>query len=50
LKAAIALDKDHPKVLEQASRLQKVMGGALDSLTPKLKEVIQPELSDVTTA
>ncbi|KAL2262079.1 hypothetical protein VTK26DRAFT_2541 [Humicola hyalothermophila] len=50
LKAAVALDKDHPKVLEQASRLQKAIGGAVDSLVPKLKEVIVPELSSVPGA
>ena len=50
LKAALALDKDHPKVLEQASRLQKAVGGALDSLAPKLKEVMQPELASVAAA
>lgn len=50
LKAALGLDKNHPKVLEQAARLRRAIAEALDSLSPKLKEVIQPELSGVPGA
>ncbi|GAB1318583.1 NMDA receptor-regulated protein 1-domain-containing protein [Madurella fahalii] len=49
LKAALALDKDHAKVQEQAARLQKAVGGIVDSLAPKLQEVIRPELAAVST-
>ncbi|KAK4227430.1 NMDA receptor-regulated protein 1-domain-containing protein [Podospora fimiseda] len=47
LKAALALNKDHPKVLEQASKFHKVIANALDSLSPKVQEVIKAELSGV---
>lgn len=50
LKAALALDKDHPKVVEQAARLRKAVGDSMDSLAPKLKEVIEPELAAVASA
>ena len=50
LKAALALNKDHPKVLEQATRLRKALGGAMDSLAPKVKEVIESELVAVPGA
>lgn len=50
MKAALALDKDHPKVVEQAARLRKAVGDSMDSLAPKLKEVIEPELAAVASA
>lgn len=50
LKAALALNKDHPKLPDQASRLRKALDGALGSLAPKVKEVIESELSGVPGA
>ncbi|EAQ88423.1 hypothetical protein CHGG_05042 [Chaetomium globosum CBS 148.51] len=50
LKASLALDKDHPKVSEQAARLRKALEGAVDSLAPKAKEVIESELATVPGA
>ncbi|KAK3352830.1 NMDA receptor-regulated protein 1-domain-containing protein [Lasiosphaeria hispida] len=40
LKAALALDKDDPRVQEQAVRLRKAVDPVLASLAPKLQEVI----------
>ncbi|KAK3292065.1 NMDA receptor-regulated protein 1-domain-containing protein [Chaetomium fimeti] len=50
LKASLALDKDHPKVPEQATRLRKALEGAMGSLAPKVKEVIESELAAVPGA
>ncbi|KAK4152061.1 hypothetical protein C8A00DRAFT_44835 [Chaetomidium leptoderma] len=50
LKAALAINKGHPKVLEQATRLRKALGGDLGSLAPKVKEVIESELASVPGA
>jgi peptide alpha-N-acetyltransferase len=50
LKAALAINEKHPKVLEQATELRKALAGAQDSLAPKLKEVIQSELAGVPGA
>jgi peptide alpha-N-acetyltransferase len=50
LKAALALNKDHPKVLEQAAALRKALDGSLASLPPKVKEVIESELAAVPGA
>ncbi|KAK4188409.1 N-terminal acetyltransferase [Podospora australis] len=50
LKAATALDKDHPKVLEQANKLRKTIDEVLDSLSPKTQEVIKSELATVPGA
>lgn len=50
LKAAAALDKDHPKILEQASKLRKAIDGVLNNLSPKTQEVIRSELATVPGA
>ncbi|KAK3991022.1 N-alpha-acetyltransferase 15, NatA auxiliary subunit [Cladorrhinum sp. PSN332] len=50
LKAALALNKEHPKVLEQASRFHKLISDSLDSLSPKVQEVIKAELTTVPGA
>jgi peptide alpha-N-acetyltransferase len=50
LKASLALDKDHPKVSKQATRLRKALEGAIGSLAPKVKEVIESELAAVPGA
>lgn len=50
LKAALAINKDHPKVPEQAAALRKALDGSLGSLAPKAKEVIESELSTVPGA
>jgi peptide alpha-N-acetyltransferase len=50
LKAALAINKDHPKVSDQAARLRKALDGAVGSLAPKVKEVIESELSTVPGA
>ncbi|KAL2267852.1 hypothetical protein VTJ83DRAFT_5129 [Remersonia thermophila] len=50
LKASIALNKDHPKIPDQAARLRREVSGALDSLPPKAKEVIEAELAAVPGA
>jgi peptide alpha-N-acetyltransferase len=50
LKAALALDKDHPKVLDQATRLRKALCDVLETVAPKLKAVIQEELAGVPGA
>ncbi|KAL2176997.1 NMDA receptor-regulated protein 1-domain-containing protein [Thermothelomyces heterothallicus CBS 202.75] len=50
LKAALAINKDHPKILEQAVRLRKALDGAIGSLAPKVKEVIESELAAVPGA
>ncbi|AEO67232.1 uncharacterized protein THITE_54031 [Thermothielavioides terrestris NRRL 8126] len=50
LKAAVAIDRGHTRVLEQAARLRKVLDGAMDSLAPKVKGVIETELAEVPGA
>ncbi|KAK3306431.1 NMDA receptor-regulated protein 1-domain-containing protein [Chaetomium strumarium] len=50
LKAALAINQEHPKVLEQATKLRKALADAQDSLAPKLKEVFQSELAGVPGA
>ncbi|KAK4097404.1 N-terminal acetyltransferase A, auxiliary subunit [Parathielavia hyrcaniae] len=50
LKAALSIDKEHPKVLDQAVRLRKALDGTMGSLAPKAKEVIESELSAVPGA
>ncbi|KAL2133128.1 hypothetical protein VTI74DRAFT_2860 [Chaetomium olivicolor] len=50
LKSALAIDKEHHKVLEQAARLRKAVGGALGAMDPKLKEVMEQALADVPGA
>ncbi|EGS21299.1 N-terminal acetyltransferase-like protein [Thermochaetoides thermophila DSM 1495] len=50
LKAASAIDKNHPNVLEQAAKLRKIVSSALGSMAPKLREVIQAELVGVPGA
>ncbi|KAK4121620.1 N-terminal acetyltransferase A, auxiliary subunit [Parathielavia appendiculata] len=50
LKAALAIDKEHPKVLDQVVRLREALDSTMDSLAPKVKEVIESELSAVPGA
>jgi hypothetical protein len=50
LKASIAINMEHPKIVDQASRLRQAVSSALDSLAPKVKEVIEAELATVPGA
>ena len=50
LKAALAINKEHPKLQDQVARLRKALDGALGSLGPKVKEVVESELSGVPGA
>ncbi|KAK3389486.1 NMDA receptor-regulated protein 1-domain-containing protein [Podospora didyma] len=45
LKAAMTLDKDHPTVQEQITKLQKALDPILDTLPPKVQEVISLEFT-----
>ncbi|KAK4176653.1 putative NMDA receptor-regulated protein 1 [Triangularia setosa] len=45
LKAAQVLDKDHPKVQELAATMQKTIGDVLESLPPKVQEVLKAEFA-----
>jgi N-alpha-acetyltransferase 15/16, NatA auxiliary subunit len=47
LNAAISLDKDHPRVHEQAIEFRKTLNPILESLPPKVQEVIKSEFSAV---
>ncbi|KAK3943252.1 N-alpha-acetyltransferase 15, NatA auxiliary subunit [Diplogelasinospora grovesii] len=45
LNAALALDKDHPRVQEQSKTFQEAIGPILDSFAPKVQEIIKSEFT-----
>ncbi len=47
LNAALKLNKDHPRLHEQAVRFQSVVGPVLSSLPPKVQEIIKSEFTAI---
>lgn len=45
LKAALTLDKDHPRVLEQVSQFRSSIDSVLPSLPPQVQEIIKSEFT-----